>query len=101
MAILKSDTTVGGVVVLDGLLKQAIGTLPTTGWVAEGGQYYYQITITNMTANSIPQIVPQWTSKSTQESVWNSLQSIQSFDGYCRVYSTAAFTTAINYVILY
>lgn len=101
MAILKSDTTVGGVVVLDGLLKQAIGTLPTTGWVAEGGQYYYQIIITNMTANSIPQIVPQWTSKSTQESVWNNLQSIQSFDGYCRVYSTAAFTIAINYVILY
>lgn len=101
MAILKSDTTVGGVVVLDGLLKQAIGTLPTTGWVAEGGQYYYQITIANMTANSIPQIVPQWTNQTSQQSVWNMLQAVESFDGYVRVYASAAFTTAINYVILY
>ena len=84
-----------------GGMKQVSGSLPTTGWVAEGTQYYYQITITNMTANSVPQIVPQWTSQSTQEPVWNNLKSIQSFDGYCRVYSTAAFTTAIDYIILY
>ena len=101
MAVLKSDTTVGGVVVLDGLLKTVSGTLSTTGWVAEGTQYYYQITIANMTANSVPQIIPQWTSQSTQQPVWNNLQTIQSFDGYCRVYSTAAFTTVIDYIILY
>lgn len=101
MAVLRSDTTIGGVPVLAGLMKHFNGTLPTTGWVAEGGQYYYQIPIANMTANDVPQIVPQWTNQAAQEGAWNNLLAIQSFDGYCRVYSRMAFTIAIDYIILY
>lgn len=84
-----------------GGMKQVSGTLPTSGWRASGSEYYYQITISDITSSDVPQLVPQWTSQSTQKPVWNNLQSIKSFDGHCRVYSTAAFTVAINYIILY
>lgn len=83
------------------ITAQFSGTLPTSGWVAENGQYYYQVSISNITANDVPLVIPQWTNQSTEELVWNNLTSIQSYAGYVRFYSTAAFTVAINYIMYY
>lgn len=83
------------------ITAQFSGTLPTSGWVAENGQYYYQVSISNMTVNDAPLVMPQWTNQSAQESIWNNLTSIQSYAGYVRFYSTAVFTVAINYIMYY
>lgn len=83
------------------ITAQFSGALPASGWVAENGQYYYQVSISNITANDVPLVIPQWTNQSTEELVWNNLTSIQSYAGYVRFYSTAAFTVAINYIMYY
>lgn len=101
MAILRSDTTVGGIVVLNALNKKFSGTLGTTGWVSSNGQYYYQVTISDMTSDSIPKAYPQWSNQEVQSSIWQSLTGIESFNGYVRFYATSPFSVSIDYVIEY
>ena len=79
------------------------GTLPTSGWVSDSGHYYYQVTISDITADSVPLVFPQWTSNKTNEQAsWNTLESsIESFNGYVRFYAPAPITTAVPYRLLY
>lgn len=81
---------------------QFSGTLPTSSWVASNGIYYYQVSISNMTSNQIPIVYPQWSANRTKEqSSWNNLLYIQTFNGYVRFYSSSPFTTSVNYILLY
>lgn len=79
------------------------GTLPTSGWVSDSGHYYYQVTISDITAESLPLVFPQWTSNKTNEQAsWNTLESnVESFNGYVRFYASAPITTAVPYTLLY
>lgn len=78
------------------------GTLPTSGWVNSGGQYYYQVTISDMVSSSVPLVIPQWTSNKTNEkSAWSTLTDVESFNGYVRFYAPSPITTAVPYTLLY
>lgn len=78
------------------------GTLPTSGWTSSSGQYYYQVTISGMTANSIPLVIPQWgSSATTQKTAWSTLTNIQSFAGYVRFYAPSPISTSVPYTIFY
>ena len=78
------------------------GTLPTSGWVSSSGQYYYQVTISDMVSSSIPLVIPQWTSNKTNEkSAWSTLTDVESFNGYVRFYAPSPIATAVPYTLLY
>lgn len=78
------------------------GTLPTSGWVSSNGQYYYQVTISDMVSSSIPLVIPQWTSNKTNEkSAWSTLTDVESFNGYVRFYAPSPIATAVPYTLLY
>ena len=83
--------------------KQVSGTILTgiSNWTVIPNGYSYRINIADMTANNIPQIFPQWTDRSSQQSFWNSITDIQSFDGYITLYTTDMPTIQQNYIILY
>lgn len=78
------------------------GTLPTSGWVSSGGQYYYQVTISDMVSSSEPLAIPQWTNNKTNEkSAWSTLTDVESFNGYVRFYAPSPIATAVPYTLLY
>lgn len=77
------------------------GSLPTSGWTSSSGQYYYQHSISGITSSSVIMVVPQWSNQSSQQSSWNNLTNIQSYNGYVRFYASAVPTTSINYTLLY
>lgn len=85
--------------------NQANLTLSTSGWVASGSQYYQQITVSGITSDSAPILIPQWSSTTSvqvnQAVTWNSLTSVQSFDGYIQLFAPAATTTAVPFIIYY
>ena len=85
----------------DGFIRKFSGSLTNSGWVQSGGQYYFQVTISDMTENDVPNVYPQWTNQSSQLTDWNKLENIQSFAGYVRFYATSAFTSSVNYIIAY
>ena len=71
-------------------------------WTASGGQYYQQITLSEMTSIQTPIVFPQWTTNITNEqTAWNNLTSIQSYNGYVRFYASAPTTTNVNFILLY
>lgn len=71
-------------------------------WTLSGSQYYQQFDLEKVTANQEPFAIPQWTTNMTNEqTVWNGLQGIESFDGYVRFYASAPTTTNVNFVLLY
>lgn len=78
------------------------GTIPTSSWTPSEGQFYYQVEIAKMTSDDLPLVYPQWTSDINNErQSWNKLISIQTFQGYVRFYSSMAFSTPVNYILLY
>lgn len=85
--------------------NQANLTLSTSGWVASGSQYYQQITVSGITSDSAPILIPQWSSTASvqvnQAAAWNSLTSVQSFDGYIQLFAPAATTTSVPFIIYY
>lgn len=85
--------------------NQANLTLSTSGWVVSGSQYYQQITVSGITSDSAPILIPQWSSTTSvqvnQAVIWNSLTSVQSFDGYIQLFAPAATTTAVPFIIYY
>jgi hypothetical protein len=85
----------------DGFIRKFSGSLTNSGWVQSGEQYYFQVTISDMTENDVPNVYPQWTNQSSQLTDWNKLENIQSFAGYVRFYATSAFTSSVNYIIAY
>ena len=71
-------------------------------WTSSGGQYYQQITLTEITSTQTPLVFPQWTTNITNEQAsWNNLLNIQTFDGYVRFYASAPTTTNVNFVLMY
>ena len=71
-------------------------------WTASGGQYYQQITLSEVTSTQTPLVFPQWTTNITNEqTAWNNLTNIQSYDGYVRFYASAPTTTNVNFILLY
>ena len=71
-------------------------------WTSSNGQYYQQITLAEITSTQTPLVFPQWTTNITNEqSSWNSLLNIQTFDGYVRFYASAPTTTNVNFVLMY
>lgn len=71
-------------------------------WTSSGGQYYQQITLSEITSTQTPLVFPQWTTNITNEQAsWNSLINIQTFDGYVRFYASAPTTTNVNFVLMY
>lgn len=78
------------------------GTLPTSGWVSSNGQYYYQVTISDMVSSSVPLVIPQWTSnKANEKSAWSTLTDMESFNGYIRFYAPSPIATTVPYTLLY
>lgn len=71
-------------------------------WTASGGQYYQQITLSEITSTQTPLVFPQWTTNITNEqTAWNSLLNIETFDGYVRFYASVPTTTNVNFVLMY
>lgn len=71
-------------------------------WTSSGGQYYQQFDLTKVTATQEPFAIPQWTTnRANEQTAWNELQGIESFDGYVRFYASAPTTTNVNFVLLY
>lgn len=71
-------------------------------WTSSNGQYYQQITLAEITSTQTPLVFPQWTTNITNEQTsWNSLLNIQTFDGYVRFYASAPTTTNVNFVLMY
>ena len=71
-------------------------------WTASGGQYYQQITLSEITSTQTRLVFPQWTTNITNEqTAWNSLLNIETFDGYVRFYASVPTTTNVNFVLMY
>ena len=71
-------------------------------WIASGGQYYQQITLSEITSTQTPLVFPQWTTNiKNEQTAWNNLTNIQSYDGYVRFYASAPTTTNVNFVLMY
>ena len=80
------------------------GTLASGSWnwTSSGGQYYQQIVLSDITSTQTPLVFPQWTTNITNEqTAWNSLLNIQTFDGYVRFYASAPTKTNVNFVLMY
>ena len=94
---------VDSAVVNAGGVKKFNGTLEPTSWTTSNGNYQYQaqISISDMTAESVPNAYPQWTNQSVESIEWNKLSGIESFDGYVQFYATSPFSVSIDYVIEY
>lgn len=100
-----SDNVVGAVDVSTSLFNTSYNGILTSGsdnWVSSGGQYYQQITLSEITSIQTPLVFPQWTANITNEqTAWNNLINIQSFDGYVRFYTSAPTTTNVNFILMY
>lgn len=71
-------------------------------WTASGGQYYQQFDLPEVTSTQTPIVFPQWTTNITNEqTAWNNLTDIQSYDGYVRFYASAPTTINVNFILLY
>lgn len=71
-------------------------------WTASGGQYYQQITLSEITSTQTPLVFPQWTTNIINEqTAWNNLTNIQSYNGYVRFYASAPTTANVNFILLY
>lgn len=82
-------------------MQVATGTM-TTSWSASGGQYVQNVTISGITANDYPQLIPQWTgNKANEQTAWNLLTDVQSFAGYVTLYASARPTTAVNFAVIF
>ena len=86
-----------------GGVKKFNGTLGPNSWTTSSGDYQYQaqINISDMTAESVPNVYPQWTNQSVESIEWNKLSAIESFNGYVQFYATSPFSVSIDYVIEY
>ena len=86
-----------------GGVKKFNGTLEPNSWTTSNGNYQYQaqISISDMTAESVPNVYPQWTNQSVESIEWNKLSGIESFNGYVKFYATSPFSVSIDYVIEY
>lgn len=86
-----------------GGVKKFNGTLGPNSWTTSNGDYQYQaqINISDMTAESVPNVYPQWTNQSVESIEWNKLSAIESFNGYVQFYATSPFSVSIDYVIEY
>lgn len=84
-------------------VKKFNGTLGPNSWTTSSGNYQYQaqINISDMTAESVPNVYPQWTNQSVESIEWNKLSAIESFNGYVQFYATSPFSVSIDYVIEY
>lgn len=84
-------------------VKKFSGTLGPNGWTKSGGNYQYQaqVNISDMTAESNPNVYPQWANQSVESIEWNKLAAIESFDGYVIFYSNAKFITKVDYTLTY
>ena len=110
MAILRSDTTIGGVNILSAIQAIPIQnqenlTLSTSGWIASGSQYYQQITVSGILSNSVPILIPQWSgtdaNQTNQQNAWNSLANVRSFNGYIQIFASSPITTSVDFIIYY
>ena len=71
-------------------------------WTSSGGQYYQQFDLPEITSTQTPIVFPQWTANITNEqTAWNNLTDIQSYDGYVRFYANAPTTINVNFILLY
>lgn len=79
------------------------GTLPTSGWTSSSGKYYYQVSVSGITTDIAPLVIPQWTASNidSQKEVWSTLTDIESFNGYVRFYAPKAFSTSVPYKLYY
>lgn len=86
-----------------GGVKKFSGTLEPNSWTTSSGNYPYQaqISISDMTADSVPNAYPQWTNPSVESIEWNKLSGIESFNGYVQFYATSPFSVSIDYIIEY
>lgn len=96
-----SDNVVGAV---DAPISTYNGTLSSGSgnWTSSGGQYYQQFNLPEITSTQTPLVFPQWTTNITNEqTAWNSLINIQTFDGYVRFYASSIPSVSINYTLIY
>ena len=55
-----------------------------------------------MTSTQTPLVFPQWTTNiNNEQTAWNNLASIQSYNGYVRFYASAPTTTNVKFILLY
>lgn len=74
------------------------GTLGTA-WTGSG-PYTQNVNISGMTASAYPIAIPQWTSnKVAEQTAWDLLTEIQSFDGYVQFTASAQTATAVNFAV--
>ena len=71
-------------------------------WTSSGGQYYQQFNLPEITSTQTPIVFPQWATNITNEqTAWNNLTNIQSYNGYVRFYASTPTTTNVNFILLY
>lgn len=74
----------------------------SSAWTSSSGMYYQQFSLDTITSTQTPLVFPQWTTnKSNEQTSWNMLTDIQSFDGYIRFYANQPTTTNVNFIIVY
>ena len=79
---------------------QKVSAVLGTSWTASGSNYYQNINITGMTAETVPSLFPQWTANRTAEqTAWNLLQNVQSFEGYIQVTASSQTSTSVNFIV--
>lgn len=79
-------------------VQTGTGTLGTS-WTGSG-PYTQNVNISGMTSAAYPIVIPQWTaSKEAEQTAWDLLTEVQSFNGYLRFTASAATTTAVNFAV--
>ena len=74
----------------------------SSAWTSSSGMYYQQFSLDTITSTQTPLVFPQWTTnKSNEQTSWNMLTDIQSFDGYIRFYANRPTTTNVDFIIVY
>lgn len=79
------------------------GTLLSSGWVGSGTSYTQSISVSGLTTNSTPVVIPQWGGNKDQEELeWSNLSStVESISGQLLFTSTQPTTVNINFIVYF
>lgn len=83
-------------------LQYQSSILNNSGWKPVDSRVFKRIDCKGMNQSSVPLIIPQNTNfNNDQKKDWNKLLHVQAFDGYCQLFSSSAFISTINIIIVY
>lgn len=78
------------------------GILTTGDWTMENSSYYQRFDLAAMTSTQYPLVFPNWGTDIANEKIaWNTITSVQTFDGYVRFYAPAPTTVDVNFALFY